>query len=138
MNSLGQEERNGREVGKAIEGQEAKTLPQENTAGNGKMEGKNKPEDGILSETVAATLIQAAYRGFQIRKWETRKKLKQMARIHDELAEIKKNIQDLECSCSALLDQEKVTKQRMVISESIMSLLLSLDTIQVTILYHLL
>ncbi|KAL5859606.1 hypothetical protein ACOSQ4_000902 [Xanthoceras sorbifolium] len=78
-----------------------------------------------LSDVEAAMLIQSAYRGFAVRKLEPLKKLKQMAKVREQLAEVRNRIQALESS-----DLQKNDKERMVIGEMIMSLLLKLDTIQ--------
>ncbi|KAK3194690.1 hypothetical protein Dsin_026000 [Dipteronia sinensis] len=79
-----------------------------------------------LSDVEATTLIQSAYRGFEVRKLEPLKKLKQMATVREQLAEVRNRIQALESSS----DLPKNDKERMVIGEMIMSLLLKLDTIQ--------
>ncbi|KAF8017055.1 hypothetical protein BT93_H2308 [Corymbia citriodora subsp. variegata] len=42
----------------------------------------------ILSDEEAAMRIQSAYRGFQVRKWENLKKLKQMAKVRDEVTKL--------------------------------------------------
>lgn len=80
-----------------------------------------------LSDDKAATMIQSAYRGFNVRRWEPLKKLKQIAKIEEQMAEIKKRILDLESSADNGVDN----KQRTIITEVIMGLLLKLDTIQV-------
>lgn len=80
-----------------------------------------------LSDDQAAVLIQSAYRGFEVRKLEPLKKLKQMVEVRDQAAEIRKRIQALESS-SDLLKNEK---ERVLIGEMIMRTLLKLDTIQV-------
>ncbi|KAH9732416.1 BAG family molecular chaperone regulator 6 [Citrus sinensis] len=79
-----------------------------------------------LSDDQAAVLIQSAYRGFEVRKLEPLKKLKQMVEVRDQAAEIRKRIQALESS-SDLLKNEK---ERVLIGEMIMRTLLKLDTIQ--------
>ncbi len=79
-----------------------------------------------LSDDKAATMIQSVYRGFNVRRWEPLKKLKQIAKIEEQMAEIKKRIQDLESSADNGVDN----KQRTIITEIIMSLLLKLDAIQ--------
>ncbi|XP_028769275.1 BAG family molecular chaperone regulator 6 [Neltuma alba] len=83
-------------------------------------------ERKVVSDAEAAVLIQAAYRGFQMRKWEPLKKLKQIAEISKHLADVRGSIQALEASSNKQIDErEKVT-----IGETIMRLLLKLDTIQ--------
>lgn len=83
-----------------------------------------------LSDEEAAMRIQSAYRGFQVRKWETLKKLKQMAKVHDEVTKVRKSIVELASSKDTLPDQGKLERQKVLIGESIMNLLLRLDTIQ--------
>ncbi|OWM64296.1 BAG family molecular chaperone regulator 6 [Punica granatum] len=131
VNSVGQENRKDREeAGEGIKEHDTVENPQKNVISDGKTEEKKETTVRPLSGIEAATLIQAAYRGFEVRKWETRKKLKQMASIRHEVAKIKKSIEELESSDSTSLDREKVAKQRVVIGETIMSLLLTLDTLQ--------
>lgn len=79
-----------------------------------------------FSDDQAAVLIQSAYRGFEVRKLESLKKLKQMVEVRDQAAEIRMRIQALESS-SDLLKNEK---ERVLIGEMIMRTLLKLDTIQ--------
>ncbi|KAK1376689.1 hypothetical protein POM88_032882 [Heracleum sosnowskyi] len=66
-----------------------------------------------------------AYRGFEVRRWEPLKKLKENARIEGELNKVRLDVQNLVSSGSGNID-----KQRMVIGETIMNLLLQLDTMQ--------
>ncbi|KAK6920051.1 BAG domain [Dillenia turbinata] len=79
-----------------------------------------------LSDAEAATVIQSLYRGFQVRKWEPPKKLKQIAEVREKMLEVRNRIQELESSPHLWRDD----KTRLVISETIMTLLLKLDTIQ--------
>lgn len=79
-----------------------------------------------LSDVAAAVLIQSYYRGFMVRRWEPLKKLKQIAELREQVSDIRNQITSLETS-----DIKKDDKQRMVIGETIMRLLLRLDTIQV-------
>ncbi|CAK7348787.1 unnamed protein product [Dovyalis caffra] len=79
-----------------------------------------------LSDEEAALLIQSAYRGFEVRRWEPLKKLKQIAQVRVQVAEVKDKIHALEASS----DLQKDHRQRVVIGEMIMSLLLKLDAIQ--------
>lgn len=101
-----------------------------------KSEETNKPTeatksvaDGKLARTLsdieAAVLIQSAFRGFEVRRWEPLKKLKQIADIREQVADIRNRISTLETS-----DLQKDDKQRVIIGETIMRLLLKLDTIQ--------
>ncbi|CAH9112690.1 unnamed protein product [Cuscuta epithymum] len=79
-----------------------------------------------FSESEAATKIQSAYRGFEVRKWETLKKLKQISSFKEQVAELRTHIQALEDSSDKPVDD----KQKNVIAETIMNLLLKLDAIQ--------
>ncbi|XP_048141177.1 BAG family molecular chaperone regulator 6 isoform X2 [Rhodamnia argentea] len=83
-----------------------------------------------LSDEEAAMRIQSTYRGFQVRKWETLKKLKQMAKVRDEVTKVRKSIDELASSEDTLPVQGKLERQKVLIGESIMNLLLRLDTIQ--------
>lgn len=88
--------------------------------------GECKAKEKNLSDGQAAVLIQSAYRGFEVRKLEPLKKLKQMVEVCQQVAEIRKRIQALESSSDLL----KNDKERVVIGEIIMRMLLKLDTIQ--------
>ncbi|XP_068664735.1 BAG family molecular chaperone regulator 6 [Aristolochia californica] len=87
---------------------------------------KHKTKEKILSATDAAIRIQSAYRGYEVRKWESVKKLRQIMRVRDQLDDVRNRIKDLETSSWSEQDQ----KQKIAISEKIMGLLLQLDTIQ--------
>ncbi|KAJ6729552.1 BAG DOMAIN CONTAINING PROTEIN EXPRESSED [Salix viminalis] len=87
---------------------------------------ENKGQRTNLSDEAAALLIQSAYRGFEVRRWEPLKKLKQIATVQEQVVVVKDKIHALE-SCS---DIQKNNRQRLVIGEMIMSLLLKLDAIQ--------
>lgn len=91
-------------------------------AGNeGKLEKKTLPDEE------AAMCIQSAYRGYEVRKWEPLKKLKQIAEVRQQMLDVQNHIQILELSS----DLQRDDKQIAVIGETIMRLLLKLDTIQV-------
>ncbi|KAL3829710.1 hypothetical protein ACJIZ3_018512 [Penstemon smallii] len=79
-----------------------------------------------LSKEEAAVIIQAAYRGYETRRWEPVKKLKQIAKVRERMAEVKHLIEAMESSS----DIQAYKKKRTIITETIMSLLLDLDTIQ--------
>ncbi|CAL5339943.1 unnamed protein product [Camellia sinensis] len=100
-------------------------------------EGANKAENEIpkeedrakrknLSEADATVIIQSAYHGFEVRKWEPLKKLKQIAEVKEHAAQITSRIESLESSFDIRSDD----MQKLIIGETIMSLLLKLDTIQ--------
>ncbi|KAI0524311.1 hypothetical protein KFK09_003677 [Dendrobium nobile] len=78
---------------------------------------KYSPED-------AALLIQSAFRGFNVRRWKPLDKLQKIAQIRGKLNDLKSQIQNYEGS------PELDVKQKVIISETIMNLLLQLDTIQ--------
>ncbi|CAI9101203.1 OLC1v1038470C1 [Oldenlandia corymbosa var. corymbosa] len=75
----------------------------------------------MLSEDEAATIIQSAYRGYEVRRWEPLKKLKQIADVRDQVVKLDKQIAS---------DMQIDDKWRISIEETIMNLLLKLDTIQ--------
>nr|QPD90034.1 BAG family molecular chaperone regulator 6 [Ziziphus nummularia] len=85
-----------------------------------------KLEKKTLSDVGAAIAIQSAYRGFDVRRWEPLKKLKQIAEIRKQLVDVRNDIQALESSYNVQIDN----KQKVVIGETIMRLLLKLDAIQ--------
>ncbi|KAL1830323.1 hypothetical protein ACET3Z_008735 [Daucus carota] len=78
-----------------------------------------------FSDAEAAAIIQSAYRGFGVRRWEPLKKLREIARIKGELIKVRQDVQNLVSSGSGNVD-----KQRILIGEAIMNLLLQLDTMQ--------
>lgn len=91
-------------------------------------EGKFKKK--TLSEEEAAVLIQSAYHGYEVRKWEPLKKLRQLAEVRQQAADVQNQIQVLESSS----DLQRDDKQKVVLGETIMRILLKLDTIQVCVL----
>ncbi|KAK7389876.1 hypothetical protein VNO78_25172 [Psophocarpus tetragonolobus] len=80
----------------------------------------------VLSDADAAVLIQSAYRGYQVRKWEPLKKLKQIDEVKKEVTNVRGCVLAFERSC----DLQNDDKQKFAIGETIMKLLLKLDTIQ--------
>ncbi|XP_066321612.1 BAG family molecular chaperone regulator 6-like isoform X4 [Miscanthus floridulus] len=116
---------------------------QEN-AGAGSLNGcdKSKNEDGTvieseaakddastyrvnLSEPDAAVRIQSAYRGYDVRRWQPLDKLRKIRHVHEQMQGVKKQLQCLEDSCN-----KPTQKEQVAIGETIMNLLLKLDTIQ--------
>ncbi|CAI0557967.1 unnamed protein product [Linum tenue] len=85
-----------------------------------------KAENKQLSDGEAARLIQSVYRGYEVRKWEPIKKLKQIAAVREQVTEVRNKIHSLKPSS----DHPKDGKSRAIIGEMIMSLLLKLDGIQ--------
>ncbi|KAK7274269.1 hypothetical protein RIF29_15352 [Crotalaria pallida] len=104
--------------------EEANVLKQVTDSSKPTDEGKR--EKKVLSDIDAAVLIQAVYRGYQVRKWEPLKKIKQLAEVNKEVTDVKGCVQAFEKS----FDLQSVEKQRIAIGETIMRLLLKLDTIQ--------
>ncbi|KAJ7951246.1 BAG family molecular chaperone regulator 6 [Quillaja saponaria] len=87
-------------------------------------EGEQKRK--TISEGEAAILIQSAYRGFEVRRCEPLKKLKQMAEVREQMVDVRNRIQALD----ACIEIQRDDKQKVTIGETIMRLLLKLDTIQ--------
>ncbi|XP_015060614.1 BAG family molecular chaperone regulator 6 [Solanum pennellii] len=116
-------------VAKAQSSYEGHQRGEAREAANGEVDAGNKTKRekrSKMSNDEAATKIQSAYRGFTVRRWEPLKKLKQIAKIEEQMAEHKKHIQTLESSADNGVDN----KQRTILTEVIMDLLLKLDTIQ--------
>ncbi|CAA0830658.1 BAG family molecular chaperone regulator 6 [Striga hermonthica] len=107
----------------AVKGQSEKAEP---GSGMKEVEDAKVTSTRKLSEEEAAVLIQSAYRGFDVRRWEPVKKLKQIAKVQEQINHVKNMIQEMEASP----DVHGSGKQRNIISETIMSLLLRVDTIQ--------
>ncbi|KAI4303390.1 hypothetical protein MLD38_039030 [Melastoma candidum] len=104
------------------------------TSAAGDLNFENRMEEKIakraFSNSEAATLIQAAYRGYEVRRWHMLQKLKQMAAVREGLIKIRDSVEELKSSNDSLCDTSSFERQKVVIGESIMSLLLKLDTIQ--------
>lgn len=79
-----------------------------------------------LSDPDAAVRIQSAYRGYDVRRWQPLDKLQKIRHVHEQMQGVKKQLQCLEDSCN-----KPTQKEQMAISETIMTLLLKLDSIQV-------
>ncbi|XP_019462144.1 PREDICTED: BAG family molecular chaperone regulator 6 [Lupinus angustifolius] len=88
--------------------------------------GEGRKRVKALTNVDAAVLIQAAYRGYQVRKWEPLKKLKQLADVRTEVTDVKARVEAFEDSSNVQSDD----KQRIAIGETIMRLLLKCDTVQ--------
>ncbi|XP_057499773.1 BAG family molecular chaperone regulator 6-like [Actinidia eriantha] len=87
-----------------------------------------KPKWENLSEAEAAVAIQSAYRRFEVRRWEPLKKMKLIAEVREQVGSVKGRVEALENSPD--ISSANKHKQMVVIGETIMSLLLKLDTIQ--------
>ncbi|KAK9068329.1 hypothetical protein SSX86_012440 [Deinandra increscens subsp. villosa] len=81
-----------------------------------------------LSKNEAALIIQSLYRGFQVRKSQPLKKVRQIYEVKNLVSELRNRIQNLESSSSSKIRVDG--KEKVVIGETIMGLLLKLDTIQ--------
>lgn len=79
-----------------------------------------------LSEPDAAVRIQSAYRGYDVRRWQPLDKLREIRDVHEQMQGVKKQLQCLEDSCN-----KPTQKEQVAIGETVMNLLLKLDTIQV-------
>ncbi|GAB2217400.1 hypothetical protein Drorol1_Dr00000582 [Drosera rotundifolia] len=86
----------------------------------------NKPVKKIWSGAEAATVIQSAFRGYELRRCEPLKKLKQIAEVRKQAVEIKNRIDAIESCHGATMD----AKEKVILGETIMKLLLKLDTVQ--------
>lgn len=80
----------------------------------------------ILSQEDAAVLIQSAYKGFEVRRSQPLEKLRKVHQIRQQIEVAKNKIQMFESSST---DQD--LKHKVAASETIMNLMLQLDTIQV-------
>ncbi|XP_059456221.1 BAG family molecular chaperone regulator 6 [Corylus avellana] len=87
---------------------------------------EGKLEKKTLPDEEAAMRIQSAYHGYEVRKREPLKKLKQIAEVRHQMLDVRNRIQILESSSDLQIDNKQIA----VIGETIMRLLLKLDTIQ--------
>ncbi|XP_062218773.1 BAG family molecular chaperone regulator 6 [Phragmites australis] len=78
-----------------------------------------------LSEQDASIRIQSAYRGYDVRRWQPLDKLRKIRDVHEQLQSVRNQLQSLETS-----SKKPTEKEQVAISETIMNLLLKLDTIQ--------
>ncbi|KAH9299148.1 hypothetical protein KI387_030830 [Taxus chinensis] len=78
-----------------------------------------------MNETTSAVKIQAAFRGFCVRKTQPFKKLRVIMKTKAEAAEIRRRIAD--CHFVELIRRDE--KERLKLTEFVMSLLLRLDAI---------
>ncbi|KAL0339474.1 UNVERIFIED_CONTAM: BAG family molecular chaperone regulator 6 [Sesamum angustifolium] len=70
-----------------------------------------------LSEEEAAVIIQSAYRGFDIRRWEPIKKLKQIAKVREQIDEgLHPSIREVRKSVVRELEGDALSKTNKVIS----------------------
>lgn len=90
-------------------------------------ENEEKPAKKTFTEEEAARLIQSRFRGYDVRRWEPIKKLKEIASVREQMGDVKKRVQVLELSA----DQHAEGKEVVVLGEMVMSLLLKLDSVQV-------
>ncbi|XP_021969278.1 BAG family molecular chaperone regulator 6 isoform X2 [Helianthus annuus] len=100
----------------------ANKVEQANLADLGDVPREKGEEKKNMSEHEAALIIQSVYHGFEVRKSQPLKKLRQIYEVRKMVADLTNRIQDME-TC---LDSKKAV----IIGETIMSLLLKLDTIQ--------
>lgn len=119
----GEEKREKHEGDSKIKGEEGQ---ESQGAKESKPQEAKKPKRRILSEQEAATIIQSAYRGYDVRRWEPLKKLRQIAKIREEAGEVKKHIHDLASRSGSSINE----REKAIVAETIMKLLLKLDTIQ--------
>ncbi|CAN6994304.1 BAG family molecular chaperone regulator 6 [Brassica rapa] len=89
-------------------------------------ETKEKPAKKTFSEEESARIIQSRFRGYDVRRWEPIKKLKEIATVQKQMGDVKKRVQALELSA----DQHTEGKEIVVLGEMVMSLLLKLDSVQ--------
>lgn len=89
-------------------------------------ENEEKPAKKTFTEEEAARLIQSRFRGYDVRRWEPIKKLKEIASVREQMGDVKKRVQVLELSA----DQHAEGKEVVVLGEMVMSLLLKLDSVQ--------
>ncbi|XAR63007.1 hypothetical protein NMG60_11022788 [Bertholletia excelsa] len=85
---------------------------------------ENKGESNAEKEYIEE-VKKSVYRGFLVRRWEPLKKLKEIAKVRTQAADVRSQIEALESS-----PVSNDNRQRVVTAESIMTLLLKLDTIQ--------
>lgn len=106
--------------------QECQNKTNENTVGNTEIHEGVKKERRVLSDADAAVVIQSVYRGYLVRKSEPLKKLRQIDEVSKEVTNVKDRIEAFEDSSNLQIDD----KEKLAIGETIMRLLLKLDTIQ--------
>ncbi|EOA26495.1 hypothetical protein CARUB_v10022545mg [Capsella rubella] len=89
-------------------------------------ENREQPAKKTLTEDEAARIIQSRYRGYDVRRWEPTKKLKEIATIREQMGDVKNRIQALEVST----DQHIEEKEIVILGEMVMNLLLKVDAVQ--------
>lgn len=92
-------------------------------------ENEEKPAKKTFTEEEAARIIQSRFRGYDVRRWEPIKKLKEIASVREQMGDVKKRVQALQL----LSDQHAEGKEVVVLGEMVMSLLLKLDSVQVCV-----
>lgn len=89
-------------------------------------ENREQPAKKSFTEEEAARIIQSMYRGYDVRRWEPIKKLKEIATVREQMGDVKKRIEALEAST----DQHIEEKEIVVNGELVMNLLLKLDAVE--------
>ncbi|CAH8266139.1 unnamed protein product [Arabidopsis lyrata] len=84
------------------------------------------PAKKTFTEEEAARIIQSMYRGYDVRRWEPIKKLKEIATIREQMGDVKRRIEALE----VFNDQHIEEKEIIVNGEMVMNLLLKLDAVE--------
>lgn len=101
-----------------------------NTEGEAKIQGEPAKDYDTtprinFSEVDAAVCIQSAYRGYNVRRWQPLEKLRMIKNVNEQMKDLKEQLQGIEASSKQL-----TVKEQVAINETIMNLLLKLDTIQ--------
>ncbi|XP_010518292.1 PREDICTED: BAG family molecular chaperone regulator 6-like [Camelina sativa] len=89
-------------------------------------ENREQPAKKTFTQEESARIIQSRYRGYDVRRWEPIKKLKEIATIREQMGDVKNRIQALEVST----DQHIEEKEIVVLGEMVMNLLLKVDAVQ--------
>ncbi|CAA7016879.1 unnamed protein product [Microthlaspi erraticum] len=89
---------------------------------------REKPVKKTLTEEEAARIIQSRYRGYDVRRWEPLKKLKEIATVHEQMGDVTRRVKAVEDCIST--DQHIEEKEIIILGEMVMHLLLKLDSVQ--------